>query len=318
MTDLPSRIHVIEVGPRDGLQIEAKLLSVDEKVRLIEAVLASGVRDIEVGSFVNPKLVPQMGDTEEVIRRLPAPGAASYRGLWLNEKGLERALATGRLHIEGRLVVAASNAFAMRNMNASIPDLFARMPGWISAYRRAGIAVHGLGVQAAFGCNYEGDIPLPRVLDLVAQIEALLAEHGESLDQVSLADTMGWANPLQIRRTVGAVRERWPDLRVKLHLHDTRGLAVANALAGMEMGVGDFDASVGGLGGCPFAGNRSAAGNICTEDLVFMCEEIGVDTGIDLEAAIATAVLAERLVGHPLPGKVMHGGSLSQRRSAAA
>ncbi len=312
MSDIPKAVRIVEVGPRDGLQIEKAILSVDDKLRLIESAIASGICEIEVGSFVRPGAVPQMADTERVVELLPHHADVLYRGLWLNEKGLQRALATVRLAIDGRLVVTPSDTFARRNMNAGYADLLARIPQWIEAYRRAHIAVDMLAIQAAFGCNYEGDIPSERIVELVERVTEILTEHGEALHRVTLADTMGWANPLQIKRLLGVLRERWPGLGIKLHLHDTRGLAIANALAGMEMGVATFDASFGGLGGCPFAGNAGAAANICTEDLVFLCDEIGIETGIDLEAAIATARLAERLVGHELPGKVMRGGRLAR------
>jgi hydroxymethylglutaryl-CoA lyase len=168
--------------------------------------------------------------------------------------------------------------------------------------------------MAAFGCNFEGDIPVERVVSLVGQILDVAKEHGVTLKYVTLADTMAWATPLSIKRAVGAIRERWPDLDMALHLHDTRGMAIANALAGLEMGVKRFDSSVAGLGGCPFAGHQGAAGNVCTEDLVFMCEEMGIKTGIDLGALIECARLAEDVVGHPLPGSVMKGGSLKKYR----
>jgi hydroxymethylglutaryl-CoA lyase len=166
--------------------------------------------------------------------------------------------------------------------------------------------------MAAFGCNFEGYIPEARVIELIDRSRQIMADNGCTLKRLNLADTMGWASPLQIKRIVGAVRERWPDLRIRLHLHDTRGQAVANAVAGMEMGVTHFDASVGGLGGCPFAGHKGAAGNICTEDLVFTCQEMGIETGIDLDAMVELAREAEGWVGHELPGKVMKGGTLTR------
>ena len=169
--------------------------------------------------------------------------------------------------------------------------------------------------MAAFGCNFEGDVPVSRVVSLVGQILDVAKEHDVTLTYVTLADTMAWATPLAIKRTVGALRERWPDLDIALHLHDTRGMAIANAYAGLEMGVTRFDSSVAGLGGCPFAGHKGAAGNVCTEDLVFMCNEIGIETGIDLDALIECAKLAEDVVGHPLPGSVMKGGTLGRYRA---
>jgi hydroxymethylglutaryl-CoA lyase len=169
-------------------------------------------------------------------------------------------------------------------------------------------------IMAAFGCNFEGDVPGARVVTLVQQILDVAKAHSVALKYITLADTMAWANPLAVKRVVGALRERWPDVDFALHLHDTRGMAVANAFAGLEMGVRRFDAAVAGLGGCPFAGHAGAAGNICTEDLVFMCHEMGIKTGIDLDALIECAKLAEDIVGHPLPGAVMKGGTLKRFR----
>jgi hydroxymethylglutaryl-CoA lyase len=172
-------------------------------------------------------------------------------------------------------------------------------------------------IMAAFGCNFEGDIAPETVVGMVDQIFAIAAGHGVEIEVVSLADTMAWATPQSVKRIVGAIRSRYPDLRLSLHLHDTRGMGIANAYAGLETGVAMYDASVAGLGGCPFAGHKGAAGNVCTEDLVFMCQEMGIETGIDLERLLECARLAEDIVGHPLPGSVKFGGSLGKLRAAA-
>jgi hydroxymethylglutaryl-CoA lyase len=324
MSHFPASAHIIEVGPRDGLQIEPKTLSVAEKLQMVNALIDAGLREIEVGSFVRPDAVPQMATSAELIRQLPEGRGVTYRALWLNLRGLEQALAAGRISVEGRLTITASETFIRRNTNRSIDDAFADMPNWITRYRQARIVPNTLGVMAAFGCNFEGDVPAERVVGLIERTNAILADHGSRLETVRLADTMGWANPLHVKRLVGMVRERWPELNVKLHLHDTRGAALANAVAALELGVREFDAAVGGLGGCPFAGYAksangapAAAGNVCTEDLVALCEELGVSTGIDLEALIATARMMEELVGHTLPGKVMKGGPLSALRKRA-
>lgn len=314
MSDLPRSVHIMEVGPRDGLQIEAKILNADQKLKLLDAIAASGVREIEVGSFVNPKAVPQMADTEEVFTRLQRQPGVTYRALWLNPRGLDRAIATRNVDLEGRLHLTASEIFVKRNTNRSIDETFADIPDWIARFKAAGVKPDSAGMMAAFGCNYEGDVPIERVVGLIARLKDVLREHGSDLAHISLADTMGWANPSHIKRMIGAIRARWPDLALKLHLHDTRGTAMANALAAMEEGVREFDGSIGGLGGCPFAGHKGAAGNICTEDFAFMCEEMGIDTGIDLEALVEAAKLAEELVGHPVPGKLMKGGTLNSRR----
>lgn len=312
MSDLPNTVKIIEVGPRDGLQIEPRILTTSEKVRLIDALADARLKEIETGSFVNPKAVPQMADTNELFDMLNRRPGVRYRALWLNPKGLERALANGKVDIDGKLTITASETFIKRNTNRSIDETFDEMPAWIERYRDAGIATNSLGVMAAFGCNFEGYIPEERVVGLVGRAIQVMADNGCKLENLSLADTMGWGSPAQMKSLVGNIRNRWPDIHIKLHLHDTRGCAVANAVAAMEVGVSEFDSSVGGLGGCPFAGHKGAAGNICTEDLAFACGEMGVETGIDLDALVQAAKLAEDLVGHELPGKVMKGGTLTR------
>ena len=316
MWHLPKTAHLMEVGPRDGLQIEPTILTTAQKLELLDAIAAAGVREIEVGSFVNPKAVPQMADTEEVFERMRRHPGVTYRALWLNPRGLDRAVATGKVDLDGRLQLTASEIFVKRNTNRSIDETFADIPDWIARYRAAGVAPDCLGMMAAFGCNFEGEVPVARVISLIARAEEMLVAAGSSLKHVSLADTMGWATPDRIRAMIVAVRERWPDLAIKLHLHDTRGTAMANALAALELGVREFDGSIGGLGGCPFAGHKGAAGNICTEDLAYLCEEMGIDTGIDLPALVRAARMAEEMLGHPVPGKVMKGGLLPRVRAS--
>jgi hydroxymethylglutaryl-CoA lyase len=315
MSNLPSSVRIMEVGPRDGLQIEPKVLATEQKVDLVERLVAAGLRQIEVGSFVNPKGVPQMADSGEVFRRLPQREGVEYHGLWLNAKGLDRAVENGHVKVTGKLILTSTDTFSKRNTNKTIDETLQEFPTWIGQYRRVGIEVDDLHIPAAFGCNYEGAVPIAKVVDLLARGAAVMEENGCTMRRTSLADTMGWGNPEQTRRLVGAVRERWPDLEIRLHLHDTRGTAIANASAALDLGVDEFDSSIGGLGGCPFAGNRGAAGNVCTEDLVFMCEEMGVKTGVDLEALIEVSRFAEELVGHELPGKLMKSRSLSRYRS---
>lgn len=314
MSDLPSSVHLMEVGPRDGLQIEPKILTTAEKLRLVEAIAAAGISEIEVGSFVNPKAVPQMADTAEVFEGLERKPGVAYRALWLNARGLDRAAETRNVDLEGRLHLTASEIFVKRNTNRSIEETFQQIPEWIERYRAAGVETDCAGIMAAFGCNFEGEIPPDRVIGMIDRLDGILQEHGSKLKHISLADTMGWANPHHIKVLVGAVRERWPGLAIKLHLHDTRGTAMANALAAIELGVREFDGSIAGLGGCPFAGHKGAAGNICTEDLAFMCREMGIETNVDLEALVDAARLAEELVGHPVPGKVVKGGTLDSLR----
>lgn len=314
---LPKFVHIQECGPRDGLQIETKSLSVTEKVELITALTGAGIKEIEVGSLVRPDLVPQMANTPEVIAALPPEGeGVAYRLCYLNAKGLERAIShTNMISLEGRLMIAASEAFSKRNANRTIEETFEDLPRWIELYTSAGTPVTTLQVMAAFGCNFDGDAPLDRVAGIVDRAARIMEDSGGKLERLSLCDTMGWASPQTIQRLVGDALDRHPSAKINLHLHDTRGLAMANAYAGLEMGVADFDGSVGGLGGCPFAGHSSAAGNICTEDFVLLCHELGIETGIDLDALIAVAQRAETMLGRPLPGKAMKSGSLAAKRA---
>jgi len=314
MSDLPASVRITEEGPREGFQIEKAAIPTARKIALIDALARTGLDHIQIVSFVNPKNVPGMADADAVVEGIaPQPGVA-YTALWLNEKGFERALKHDRLTNTGTIQLCTSEKFLKRNQNRTAAEQLAGQHAIVELYKAAGIPVERGSVMAAFGCNFEGDIPVERVVALVQQILDVAQAHGVTLSYITLADTMAWATPLAVKRVVGALRERWPDLDVALHLHDTRGLAVANACAGLEMGVTRFDAAVAGLGGCPFAGHAGAAGNVCTEDLVFLCEEMGIKTGVDLDALIECAKLAEDIVGHPLPGAVMKGGTLEKFR----
>lgn len=315
MSDFPKRVQINEEGPREGFQIESAAIPTARKVELINRLAGTGLTHIQIVSFVNPRQVPGMADAEAVVESVTMQPGVDYTALWLNARGFQRAVATGRLHLEGALNLYASNAFLRRNQNRTADEQLAAQHDLIRLYQANGVRVGRGFISAAFGCNFEGDIPVKRVVELVGQLLAVTDEHGERPDRIGLGDTMAWATPDSIQRVVGAVREKFPDLPLLLHLHDTRGMGIANAYAGMQMGVDAFDACVAGLGGCPFAGHAGAAGNVCTEDLVFMCEESGVETGIDLERMIECAQLAEAVVGHPLPGAVMRGGSLARYRA---
>jgi hydroxymethylglutaryl-CoA lyase len=286
-------------------------------VALVDALSETGVRRIQVASFVSRKQVPGMADADDIARQINIRPGVEYTALWFNDAGLERARASGRLTLEGKVRVYPSDAFMRRNINRTQEQHLAHTHGEIERFKELGIPVRDASVSSAFGCNFQGDIPVSRVVECVAQLLDLAAEHGVQYEKVSLADTMAWATPVAVKRVVGAVRDRFPTLSLGLHLHDTRGMGIANAYAGLEVGITNFDAAVGGLGGCPFAAHRGAAGNVCTEDLVFLCEEMGIDTGINLDALIACADLAEEIVGHPLPGSVKQGGNLARLREAA-
>jgi hydroxymethylglutaryl-CoA lyase len=315
MSDLPAKVHINEEGPREGFQIEKGAIPTARKIALIDALSQTGLDHIQIVSFVNPKNVPGMADADDVVEGItPQPGVA-YTALWLNEKGFARALKHDRLANTGTIQLSASEKFSKRNQNRDAAQQLAGQHAILEMYKAAGVPVERGSIMAAFGCNFTGDIAVSHLVALTAQILDVAREHGITLDYITLADTMAWATPLAIKRTVGALRERWPDLPFALHLHDTRGMAIANAFAGLEMGVTRFDAAVAGIGGCPFAGHAGAAGNVCTEDLVFMSNELGIATGIEIDALIECAKLAEDVVGHPLPGSVMKGGTLAKFRA---
>ena len=314
MSDLPKSVRINEEGPREGFQFEKGAIPTARKIELIDSLSKTGLKQIQTVSFVPPKNVPGMADADEVVKGFTRSPGVRYTGLWLNDQGLKRALASGKLDVTGTLSLTASEKFLLRNQKRTLKENLEAQHAMVRMYRDNGVAVERAGLMAAFGCNFEGDIPIPHIVGMVQQMLDIGAQYQLDLKVVSLADTMAWATPLSIKRVVGAVRERFPDLQISLHLHDTRGMGIANAYAGMEMGVAIYDAAVAGLGGCPFAAHRGAAGNVCTEDLVFMCREMGIDTGIDLEKLIESALLAEEVVGHPLPGCVMKGGTLDRLR----
>ncbi|HYF07095.1 MAG TPA: hydroxymethylglutaryl-CoA lyase, partial [Acetobacteraceae bacterium] len=243
-----------------------------------------------------------------------------FGALWLNEKGLQRASSYPSLTLDGYLFMSASEVFGKRNQNRSRAEEIEVQRGMARVYAEQGLALTRCTIMAAFGCNFQGDIPVGEPLACIEALLGIAAEThpGAPPPAFVLADTMAWATPGSVKRLIGAVRERWPDVPVGLHLHDTRGLAIANAAAGLDMGVVRFDAAVAGLGGCPFAKHKGAAGNICTEDLVFLCDESGVETGIDLDALAECGRLAEEVVGHPLPGRVKQGGTLKALREGIA
>jgi hydroxymethylglutaryl-CoA lyase len=318
MSDLPRTVTLREVGPREGFQFEKGAIALADKLALVDALTDTGVRTIEFTSFVSPKWVPQMADAEQMVAGIKrAPGVA-YEAIWLNEAGLERAARhRDALALRPMFSVAGTDTFMRKNTNRTVAERLQELPGWIERYRALGLDWLDIGVMAAFGCNYEGDVAPRHVVSVLQQVEQRANAAGSRLGGIGLADTMGWANPRQVKHLVGAVRERWPSVPVKLHLHDTRALAIANVVAALEMGVACFDSAVAGMGGCPFAAHQGAAGNVTTEDVVFLCQEMGVETGIDLDAMIAAGQLAERVVGHPLPGKLKSGGNLATYRARA-
>jgi hydroxymethylglutaryl-CoA lyase len=320
MSDLPKHVEIHEEGPREGFQIEPGPISTADKIRVIEQLAETGLHHIQACSFVNPRVVPGWSDADKVIAEFKAKPGVHYSALWFNENGLNRALAfRDKLTIKGSISLTASEAFTRKNLHRSHAENLAAMRKMTDSHLAAGIPVNRIGVMAAFGCNYQGDIAPADVIKTLEHGLTIAREAGAEITEFSLADTMGWAAPHRIERVLGEVRSRWPGVPLRLHLHDTRGLAVANALVALRMGVAKFDSTVGGLGGCPFAAHKGAAGNICTEELVLLCEEMGIDTGVDLDALIEVGRFAETVVGHVLPSELLHAGSLDAfRRQAAA
>ncbi|HVS76821.1 MAG TPA: hydroxymethylglutaryl-CoA lyase [Steroidobacteraceae bacterium] len=299
-------VELIEVGPRDGLQMQPRLLPTPQKVELIQRLLAAGLRRIEVTSFVNPKKVPQMADAEALLASLPRPEGVCFTGLVLNQQGFERAAAAG-CHEIG-MVVVASDTFNRRNQGVGTADSIETWLRIAPAARARGMRPQ-VTVSAAFGCPFEGEVPLERVLEIAERVAAGRPH------EICFADTIGVAVPAQVRALIGAARARLPDIPLRCHFHNTRNTGYANAQAALDAGVTRLDASLGGVGGCPFA--PRATGNIATEDLVYLLERSGVRTGVDLEALIEVSRWLEQALGAPVPGLLMKAGTFPRRPAAA-
>jgi hydroxymethylglutaryl-CoA lyase len=294
---LPATCEVREVGPRDGLQSEDPV-AVAERVRLIDALSATGLRRIEAASFVHPEAVPAMAGAEELLAAIGRVPGVCYTALVPNRRGAERALAAGVDELEA--VVSASDTHNRKNLNRTVEETVAEIAGIVALGHEAGRPVEA-GVATAFGCPYEGDVAPERVAGLARRLLDLGA------DSVMFGDTTGMGSPRRVALLLDALASEGIDAAtVRLHLHDTRGTGLANAYAALQRGVHRFDASVGGLGGCPYA--PGASGNVSTEDLVNLLDDLGVDTGINLPALIEVAYLAEEIVGRRLPGQVMRSG----------
>lgn len=291
--DLPTRITIEEEVLRDGLQNEKRLFSTKEKLSLVQSLIESGIKRIQIGSFVHPKWVPQMANTDEVFHKLPKDNGITYTALILNRKGLERAIACGVRHLS--MSVSASETHSRKNTNCSTEEAWSRIESLILEAKDHGIAVRA-GVMTAFGCAYEGAIPPEKVYHLAERYTSL------EVDEINLADTAGLGNPQLIFEIVTGVKKIVGNIPVSLHLHDTRGLGLANMLSGLLAGATIFDTCVGGLGGCPFIPN--AAGNIATEDAVFMANEMGIQTGIDIPSVCAVTHILEKKLHRKLPGKI--------------
>ncbi|MBK9128141.1 MAG: hydroxymethylglutaryl-CoA lyase [Phycisphaerales bacterium] len=292
MASQPEPVRIVEVGPRDGLQNEPVPVPTATKRAFVERLVAAGLREIEVTSFVHPKLVPQLADAAELCAGLPAAPGVRYSALAPNEKGLERALAAGVQRVA--VFTAASETFAQRNINMSIDESLRTFAEVARRALAAGVSVRGY-LSTCFVCPFEGHIAAARVLDLTHRLLDI------GCDEVAISDTIGAAAPCDVAETVGLVLSRVPAAKLALHFHDTYGTALANVVAGLQLGIRTFDASAGGLGGCPFA--PGAAGNLATEDLVYLLERMGHPTGVRLDAVVAAAGLISQHTGRPLASR---------------
>ena len=302
LTDgLPSQVTIREVGPREGFQILQTIIPTESKLKIIQALVRSGIKEIEVASFVRPDRVPTMADVDALVAGLPRHSDVDFTALYLNQKGFLRAEGSGVLKNRGWLYTSPSESFLKANSNVSLNDSLAAVSSWIELFNQHGKVLHGLMVSAAFGCGYEGRIESAQVELVVRRFIDECRKAGADLEEVCLADTIGVANPRSVRATVRALRQLGVPT-ISLHLHNTWGLAAANVYAGLLEGVSLFESSVGGMGGCPFT--PGASGNVATEDVVYLCHSMGIATGIDLKNLCEAAELAESLTGSTLPSEV--------------
>jgi hydroxymethylglutaryl-CoA lyase len=299
---LPARITICEVGTRDGFQIEPDFIPTEQKIEVVNLLSDAGIPEIEVTSFVHPKVVPQLRDAEEVMARITRRPGTRYAALVPNDKGAVRAVDAGVDVIH--TVLSASESHNLANVNMTIAESIERMRAVMQVAERARTPV-ACGVSTSFGCPFEGDVPLTQLESVVRRLVDMGARA------IGLADTTGMANPRQVGRVLERLVPRFPGIAWTLHTHDTRAMAIPNILAAMDYGVTHFDSSIGGLGGCPFA--PGASGNVCSEDLVHCLHAMGVETGIDLDRLIAVSRRVQDVVGRTLPGQIVKAGKSDRR-----
>ena len=305
---LPAEVTIYEVGPRDGLQNEARNVPTADKIRFIDSLVASGIRSIEITSFVSPKWIPQLADSAEVARGVQRPPGIRMSALVPNRRGLDTALASGMKEIA--VFMSASETHNKKNVNKTIDETLAAFDEVVPAALAAGLAVRAY-LSTCFGCPYEGDVDPVRVVELVGRLRGL------GVYQVSVSDTIGVANPAQVEDVLGRVLAKHPVESIAVHMHDTQGTALANVVVALQMGVTTVDSAAGGLGGCPYA--PGASGNLATEDVVAMLHSMGVRTGIDLDKLTEASRTASTFVGHELPSKYLkaHLGKQARARRRA-
>jgi len=304
---LPPDVHIYEVGPRDGLQNEARLIATDDKVTFIDALSASGLSAIEITSFVNPRWIPQLADAADVARRITRRPGVVYSALVPNRQGLDAAIAAGMREVA--VFMSASETHNKKNVNKTIAATLEAFRETVPPALAAGLKVRAY-VSTVYGCPYEGAVDPQKAVDLCRQLRAL------GCYQISLGDTIGVANPRQVRDVLARVFAEVPVGDVAVHFHDTRGTALANILVAVEMGVTTVDSALGGLGGCPYA--PGASGNVATEDVIYMLEGMGVRTGVDIDKLVAASQLASTLVGHEMPSKFYRAYMGARGRTAAS
>ena len=292
LTTLPERVKICEVGPRDGLQNESTLVSVEDKIHYIDMLSDANAPIVEATSFVSPKAIPQLADADEVFRRIAKRPGVTYLVLVPNDRGLERAIAADVKAIA--VFTAASESFTKRNIGMTIDESLSTFAAVVKRARSEGMWIRGY-ISTAFGCPYEGAVPVENVV----RVAERLADMG--IDELSIGDTIGVATPNQVVDVAGALQEKMPVERLAMHFHDTRGTALANVMAALQMGIASFDSSAGGLGGCPYA--PGASGNLSTEDLLYMLQGMGIDTGIDLDKIRAASRFIASKLDHPLTSR---------------
>jgi hydroxymethylglutaryl-CoA lyase len=288
----PKSVKIVEVGPRDGLQNETAIISTEDKLRFIELLAQSGLKQIEITSFVHPKRIPQLADALEIVRAVKPHADLVYSALVPNMRGLERAIESGIKRIA--VFTAASETFTQRNINMSIQESFDTFQPVVDLAKASGVSVRGY-VSTCFVCPYEGEVSKDKVLAVTQKL------HEMGIDEISLGDTIGAAAPTDVYETVGFVLNRIPSEQIALHFHDTYGTALANVVAGLQLGITTYDSSAGGLGGCPYA--PGASGNLATEDLIYLLDRMGIASGVNLEKLAEASSFMQSVLKKPLPSK---------------
>src|SRR5829696_746459 len=306
MAEFPTRVRVREVGPRDGFQNEPEVIATEEKVRLIGLLGDAGLKRIELTSFVRADVIPQLADGAEVLTRFEPLDDVAYSVLIPNRKGLENALPLRDRFQEANFFLSASETHNRKNVNRTIAESLADLEGTVGAAREAGLRCEGV-ISTSFGCPYEGEVSPERVFEIAERLA------GFGCEEIAFGDTTGMANPRQVGEFVAAARERLSGVELTAHFHNTRGQGLANVLAALELGIDSFESSFGELGGCPVP--PGSTGNISTEDLVSMLEEMGVETGVDLSKLIAASAEAQEVLGRPLGAHLLTAGPIDWHRA---